>query len=523
MTASFHPTAGPAEFADAALSKAVAMLRSGWLVLTRCEFGAGPGHPPMQVQYALLHAQFGIALVDVVPGRTAPGAAECLARHLDAIGFSETYGRNPPIVYVCVPLRAVSDIGLMLEQEFGQQPSFALPADGWMGAAKNILSAQPQTAPAFQSTRGDAGGQRGPRRMQDGQDAGGFSARRLGAGRLLVVFWGLIMAGIVSGASYLEYLGPPARTSRPADIAAPAPIPAEGTWRPSLAENSWSHADELAKTGASPLPDADPQRALMETNRAIDELQRRLKRFEPEAGVAAGIQAGSPELMQASPPRMPPIVQAHQVSGILAQSDEEPQIPLAQASPLATPQDAAVLSSDPVLKESASVDGFSALHSATQISTHSVGDAILPHGADTLAGRAKTASMGDTPVPVVVSAPRASDNVISSPAAPIGATMAELMIHRADAALMYGDVSAARLLYERAAAAGSGRAATAMGKTYDLAFLDGLNVARVIADPAKAAMWYRRGLALGDNEGAVRLQALSPETDRASVAQNGRP
>ena len=39
-----------------------------------------------------------------------------------------------------------------------------------------------------------------------------------------------------------------------------------------------------------------------------------------------------------------------------------------------------------------------------------------------------------------------------------------------------GDISGAHLLYERAASLGSARAATALGKTYDLAFLASIQV-----------------------------------------------
>ena len=39
-----------------------------------------------------------------------------------------------------------------------------------------------------------------------------------------------------------------------------------------------------------------------------------------------------------------------------------------------------------------------------------------------------------------------------------------------------GDISGAHLLYERAASLGSARATTALGKTYDLAFLASIQV-----------------------------------------------
>ena len=70
--------------------------------------------------------------------------------------------------------------------------------------------------------------------------------------------------------------------------------------------------------------------------------------------------------------------------------------------------------------------------------------------------------------------------------------------------------SAARLLYDRAASAGSAHAATAMGKTYDATVLAGIGVVGPSPDPALAAQWYRRGLSLGDEEARTRLQSLPP-------------
>jgi len=84
-----------------------------------------------------------------------------------------------------------------------------------------------------------------------------------------------------------------------------------------------------------------------------------------------------------------------------------------------------------------------------------------------------------------------------------------LLLSRGDAMLALGDISAARLLYQRAAALGSARAATAVGKTYDPVFLVSIQASGIAADRAAAAMWYRKSTALGDPEGADRLARLS--------------
>ncbi len=109
------------------------------------------------------------------------------------------------------------------------------------------------------------------------------------------------------------------------------------------------------------------------------------------------------------------------------------------------------------------------------------------------------------------------------PAASSSAMLAKTMVRRGDALLQRGDVSAARLLYERAAAAGSGRAATAMGKTFDPTFLAGIGVSGTGADPALATRWYRRAAGLGDEEARTRLQAPPSTARRTSTTSERRP
>lgn len=93
------------------------------------------------------------------------------------------------------------------------------------------------------------------------------------------------------------------------------------------------------------------------------------------------------------------------------------------------------------------------------------------------------------------------------------------MVRRGNALFQHGDVSAARLLYDRAAAAGSAHAATAMGKTFDPTVLAGIGVVGLSPDPALAAFWYRRGLSLGDEEARTRLRLLPPMASRAARAE----
>ncbi|MGK7863856.1 hypothetical protein [Falsiroseomonas sp. E2-1-a4] len=83
------------------------------------------------------------------------------------------------------------------------------------------------------------------------------------------------------------------------------------------------------------------------------------------------------------------------------------------------------------------------------------------------------------------------------PVARLDPAVVALLISRGNEMLARGDISAARLLYARAASAGSAAAATAMGRSFDAAVLDGLGVRGIRPDPEQAAHWYRRARELG--------------------------
>lgn len=82
------------------------------------------------------------------------------------------------------------------------------------------------------------------------------------------------------------------------------------------------------------------------------------------------------------------------------------------------------------------------------------------------------------------------------------------LVTRGDAFLTAGDITSARLFYERAADAGDGAAALRLGATFDPDFLGRVGVRGNPGDPAKAASWYRRARDLGDAAAAERLKNL---------------
>jgi hypothetical protein len=95
-------------------------------------------------------------------------------------------------------------------------------------------------------------------------------------------------------------------------------------------------------------------------------------------------------------------------------------------------------------------------------------------------------------------------------------TAAEItdLLERGDVLLRTGDVTSARLFYERAAAAGDGRAALRLGISFEPAFLERIGVPKEQADVAAARMWCGRALDLGVPEAKRQLDNLASKEGR---------
>jgi hypothetical protein len=83
------------------------------------------------------------------------------------------------------------------------------------------------------------------------------------------------------------------------------------------------------------------------------------------------------------------------------------------------------------------------------------------------------------------------------------------LIARGEKFIEQGDVSAARLVLERAAQARDPRAALALGSTYDPNVLGRLGVVGVQPEPEKARTWYEKAAEFGSGEANQRLTALA--------------
>ena len=80
------------------------------------------------------------------------------------------------------------------------------------------------------------------------------------------------------------------------------------------------------------------------------------------------------------------------------------------------------------------------------------------------------------------------------------ATEIEELLTRGDTFLRGGDVTSARLFYERVANAGIGQGAMRMGATFDSSFLGRIGLGSARGDPVKAQSWYRRAIELSRTE-----------------------
>ena len=92
--------------------------------------------------------------------------------------------------------------------------------------------------------------------------------------------------------------------------------------------------------------------------------------------------------------------------------------------------------------------------------------------------------------------------------APLPPAIVGLLLRRGEEQLAIGDVSAARLLFERAAESGNAQGAFRLARTYDSTFLPAAE-APLLANRNEARVWYGRAASLGDREAAARLRDLN--------------
>jgi len=82
------------------------------------------------------------------------------------------------------------------------------------------------------------------------------------------------------------------------------------------------------------------------------------------------------------------------------------------------------------------------------------------------------------------------------------------MVKRGKDFLMTGDIASARLLFRRAADAGSAEAALALGATFDPLVIARLGAIGAAPDVKLARQWYQRAVALGSPTASDQLAKL---------------
>ena len=267
---------------DAALLRAVADMRPGWVVLRDCVLADDGRGTRTRVRYALLHPKIGIALLDVPPGATTPRAPDRMRHLLDATGFRRAFGDYPPIVYLCVPSRALSDVASPLAREFGSLPPLVLAGgEAWVAAAQRALAAIEE--PSRLSGRMTDGGRSEPIGSPGPERAEGWSVPRLARGlRGLGVFWGAVTMTLGGGALVLQYLGPPEP---------PAAIAHAGTGPEGAREGARATSGEAWLTPA--LPGAAARPSAPGPMLALWPAERMRTRFDAaHAGGAAALESG---------------------------------------------------------------------------------------------------------------------------------------------------------------------------------------------------------------------------------------
>jgi hypothetical protein len=143
------------ELLRAVLERAVAELKSGWRLQYDVSRTEGDTLCPSGgVAAILMHAEFGVALVDVVP-RIAPvdrpgTPADELRSRLSSGGLKQSLLRKLPIVHLSVTPERMDRLEEILSYAFSWEPPFTSASDTrWMERVAQIVSTAPSKSVQF--------------------------------------------------------------------------------------------------------------------------------------------------------------------------------------------------------------------------------------------------------------------------------------------------------------------------------------------------------------------------------------
>lgn len=207
------------DYVERALREALAAMPPGWSVLQDAELPGRDGEPPTRIGYVLVHPRIGIAVLDLLPGPTSDTAVARLHRMMEESGWRAEFGGLPPLIHLCVPLRALPGLEASLHGAFAARPPAALRDGGWVTALRGLLGAR-----LLLPAGGIAMGAGGPASVQPTRTEP--LRPRFSGLRALAWFWSGVALAFGVSIAVLAYLGPaegPGSAAGPVQSASAAP------------------------------------------------------------------------------------------------------------------------------------------------------------------------------------------------------------------------------------------------------------------------------------------------------------
>ena len=118
------------------------------------------------------------------------------------------------------------------------------------------------------------------------------------------------------------------------------------------------------------------------------------------------------------------------------------------------------------------------------------------------------ASTGGTVKPTSESGPVSGSALTSGGGTQLDDNEIARVVTRGKGFLKDGDLASARLLFQRAAAAGNAEAAFILGTTFDPLFIRRMGVVGMEPDIARAREWYKKAAELGSADASQQLAIL---------------
>ncbi|WP_203070033.1 hypothetical protein [Falsiroseomonas ponticola] len=456
-----------------------------WLALPgRSLAGLPDGARPPERRVALLHPGRGVALLDLSwTGAAPPSPREAMEtvaalRHRLAVaGFPQVFSGHLPILHLVLEEAALPGLARRLEEAFAALPPLSLPrGDAWMGALQRALTTPAPAAPV------EPPGHGGRWRMAG---LGGLGVAGLGLGLAV-----MMPEGPVPRAAEASSTAMPQAAVLAGEAGSDGEAPAEGGAHLAAFDRALAAlvASYGAESGARAEPVPEPEEARLpalaaETPRAepmpepdeapLPELAAEALRVEP---MPEPEEARLPDLA-AEAPRAEPMPEPEEVR----LPDLAAETPRAEAMP--EPEEARL----PDL----------AAETPRAEPMPEPEEARLPELAAEMPRAEPVPEPEEARLPALAAeAPRAEPAAAPRVAA-LDPRLVEALLARGQAMMAQGDISGARLLFGRAAQAGSAEGAAAMARSFDAAVLAALGARGIRPDAAQAAFWQQRAAELG--------------------------